>query len=96
MCGATGGWPGSYCGSGTYAGSFCDDYKCNYDCVSLRYAGGYCDGKCYCWRQVPVYAPAETGGPIVQSDRTATGEQPTVVVEDAEDDEQSPEYGDSN
>jgi hypothetical protein len=32
MCAATGGWPGSYCGSGAYLGSFCDEFQCAGDC----------------------------------------------------------------
>jgi hypothetical protein len=32
MCAATGGWPGSYCGSGAYLGSFCDEFQCSTDC----------------------------------------------------------------
>ena len=50
---------------------------------------------------MPVYAPgpyvpaAETG-PTVNSEGTAIGEQPTIIVEDADDEEQSPEYEDSN
>ena len=52
LCGATGGWPNSYCGAGAYAGAYCDEFQCSSDCTLLGYSGGYCDDKCYCWRQV--------------------------------------------
>ena len=51
LCGATGGWPNSYCGGGVYVGSFCDEFQCSSDCAMLGYNGGYCEDRCYCWRQ---------------------------------------------
>ncbi len=39
-----------------------------------------------------AFRPAGTG----PRGETGTREEPTVVVEDADEDEQSPEYGDSN
>ena len=54
LCGVTGGWPNSYCGGGAYMGSFCDEFQCSSDCAMLGYSGGYCEDRCYCWRQVPT------------------------------------------
>ena len=78
LCGATGGWPSSYCGNPNYMGSFCEEYQCNSDCSVLGFTGGYCLEKCYCWRPVSNPVPGLPGP--VEPDSISG-----VVVTDGED-----------
>jgi len=55
-CGATNGWPQSYCGSSNQEWSYvpyCDSNLCTADCQSYGQDGGYCDtGKCSCFKRI--------------------------------------------
>ena len=54
LCGATGGWPNSYCGNELSYSPVCEDNLCSSDCQSYGQNGGYCGDRdnCLCFKQV--------------------------------------------